>query len=339
MYDYLTNRARHTIDLARYEAAELHCQQVETEHLLLALLGESRTIGESFAQRVLTELDISEDRVRRRCRRGSWETEGHLPFSLAANRILQAAAQDMFEMDLVCITTGHLVLALADDSGMAGTILRDHGADKGSIRSTLAEWAAEEVEWNGNAQVFMEAPRPGDPTLLERSSAAGKAKVFLSYRRVDSAGFTGWLYSRFSQEFGPDCLFKDLENISYGQSFVETIQTAISQSAVMLAIIGPRWNEAAADGRPRMFAAGDYIRLELETAFDLGTTVIPVLIDDTPMPQASELPQSLAKLPAINAAPLRSTAWSYDVKRLIDRVREILDAAEYDPSDNDGANS
>ena len=43
------------------------------------------------------------------------------------------------------------------------------------------------------------------------------AKIFISYRRGDSAGHTGRLYDRLADHFGQDQVFMDVDTIRPGQ--------------------------------------------------------------------------------------------------------------------------
>jgi hypothetical protein len=50
-------------------------------------------------------------------------------------------------------------------------------------------------------------------------------KVFISYRREDSAGHAGRLYDSLQSHFGADNVFMDLSDIDSGTNFVDVIQT------------------------------------------------------------------------------------------------------------------
>jgi hypothetical protein len=63
-------------------------------------------------------------------------------------------------------------------------------------------------------------------------------KVFISYRREDSAGHTGRLYDSLQAHFGQESLFMDLAAIESGQNFVDAIKAAVGSSDVLLAVIG-----------------------------------------------------------------------------------------------------
>ncbi|MEL7121665.1 MAG: toll/interleukin-1 receptor domain-containing protein, partial [Bacteroidota bacterium] len=60
------------------------------------------------------------------------------------------------------------------------------------------------------------------------------SKIFISYRRRDSAGAAGRLYDFLEMKVGSKALFKDVDNIPYGRDFREEIRQAIDDSRVVL---------------------------------------------------------------------------------------------------------
>ncbi len=132
-------------------------------------------------------------------------------------------------------------------------------------------------------------------------------QIFISYRRSDSSDATGRLCDRLRQRFGPDALFMDVDSILPGIDFQQRIRAAIFESHVLLVIIGNDWIEARFDdGRRRLDEPNDYVRIEIETAFEAGLVVVPVLVRDAVMPHAEQLPESLRRLAKHNAAEVRS---------------------------------
>src|SRR5688572_11884304 len=102
--------------------------------------------------------------------------------------------------------------------------------------------------------------------------------IFLSYRRSDSAGYTGRLADHLEQSFE---VFRDIEDIEAGEDFVDVLDRAVGSCSVMLVIIGPTWaTTKGADGRPRLEQPTDFVRLEVETALNRGVRLIPVLVGD-----------------------------------------------------------
>ncbi len=71
------------------------------------------------------------------------------------------------------------------------------------------------------------------------------SKIFLSYRREDSAGVAGRIYDRLRDHFGRDAVFFDVDSVPYGVDFQEHIESVLSQCDVFLPVIGPHWGGKA----------------------------------------------------------------------------------------------
>ena len=77
-------------------------------------------------------------------------------------------------------------------------------------------------------------------------------KIFISYRRDDSAGYAGRLFDRLNAHFGAKQIFMDIDNIEPGEDFRKVIENAVGSCDVLLALIGKQWlNIAGADGQRR----------------------------------------------------------------------------------------
>ncbi len=111
-------------------------------------------------------------------------------------------------------------------------------------------------------------------------------KVFISYRREDSAGHSGRLHDSLQSHFGADNVFMDLSDIDSGQNFVDVIQTAIRSSDVVLAVIGKQWLTCSSAGKRRLDLPDDFVRTEIGVALEHGVPVIPVLVQGAGMPLA-----------------------------------------------------
>src|SRR5205085_5271182 len=102
-----------------------------------------------------------------------------------------------------------------------------------------------------------------------------------------------------------------------------------------LAVIGKRWLQIAdAQGRRRLEDPKDIVRLEIATALELGVRVIPILVDNAPLPNKTELPKKLAKLLKYNAMPLSNACWDFDVGRLIEQLVQLMPPAQTLPVPN-----
>ncbi len=143
-------------------------------------------------------------------------------------------------------------------------------------------------------------------------------RIFISYRRQDSAGHVGWLTTSLRKRFGDDSVFRDIETIEAGADFVQAIEKALDSCDVLLAVIGQQWlNVADKAGRRRLDDPNDFVRIELATALARQVRVIPVLVQGSSMPSEAELPPDLVTLSRRNAFELSDSRWDYDVSRLI----------------------
>ena len=148
-------------------------------------------------------------------------------------------------------------------------------------------------------------------------------RIFISYRRQETAWPAGRLYDVLVEHFPAEQVFKDVDNIEPGEDFVERITASVGSCDVLLALIGLQWLTITdEEGRRRLDNPGDYVRLEIETALTRKIRVIPILVDDARMPSAKELPATLAALVRRNAVEINPL--TFDTKRLIAAVQKTL---------------
>ena len=151
------------------------------------------------------------------------------------------------------------------------------------------------------------------------------ANIFINYRREDSAGHAGRLFDALSDHF-QGRLFMDVDTLEPGVDFVEAIEKAVGSCEVLIVVIGREWltiQDKA--GHRRLDNPGDFVRLEVESALARRIRVIPVLVQDAPMPRVEELPESMARLARRNAIELSDARWAYDVDRLIRTIQDVLE--------------
>jgi hypothetical protein len=132
------------------------------------------------------------------------------------------------------------------------------------------------------------------------------------------------IYDQVSRTIGANRVFMDIESIQIGVNFHEVIATALGQSGVLLAIIGPDWAPSVELGRrSRLFETGDLVRFEISTALLHGLRVVPVLVDDAAMPKEVDLPIDLRVLPRLNAFRVNHASFVKDVQQLLDSIFEV----------------
>lgn len=149
-------------------------------------------------------------------------------------------------------------------------------------------------------------------------------KIFISYRRDDSGGYTGRLFDHLRAHFGKRDIFRDIDTIRPGDDFTKAVENAIGTCDVVLVMIGRQWlNIRDAEGRRRLDNPQDLVRLEIATALaNPRIRVIPILVGGAGMPGAHELPDDLQALARRNAFELSDRRFQYDTTQLIDEIGE-----------------
>jgi TIR domain len=149
-------------------------------------------------------------------------------------------------------------------------------------------------------------------------------RVFVSYRRDDSADVTDRLADTLKQRFGVDHVFLDVDNVEIAADFVEVIGDWIESCDVLLAVIGNQWVKPPEEGGSGdLEDHEDFVRLEIEAAISRAVPVVPVLIHGASMPRPAALPQTLAELPRLNALELTRSHWRADIDRLLGTLETI----------------
>jgi hypothetical protein len=163
---------------------------------------------------------------------------------------------------------------------------------------------------------------------------AKSGRIFINYRREETAYAAGWLYDLLAGHFGGGQVFKDVDSIQPGDDFIEVITRAVGSWDVLLALIGDEWLTITdTHGRRRLDSSGDFVRLEIEAALPRKVRVVPVLVDGARMARADELPDSLAALVRRQALELSPARFDFDTSRLVkvlDRTLAEMRAARQD---------
>ena len=146
-------------------------------------------------------------------------------------------------------------------------------------------------------------------------------EIFISYRREDVPS-ARLLCDRLRGRFGEGSVFWDLESIRPGDNFLTAIEAAVRSCRVVVAIISPSWNGRDASGQRELMNPNDFVRFELQAAFQAGKPIIPVRVQAAAMPAAKELPRRLKGFALINAIELSDSRWEYDVGQLTEAIRK-----------------
>lgn len=114
-------------------------------------------------------------------------------------------------------------------------------------------------------------------------------------------------------------MFFDEVSLRPGEDFAWPIQQAVWHAPVFLAILGAGWEASK-------YGEREFTTREIVAALDTGSTVIPVLLPDTPFSDRMTSLHDMARLTANQAFQLGRDAarWDADIARLADVVRELV---------------
>ncbi len=150
-------------------------------------------------------------------------------------------------------------------------------------------------------------------------------RIFISYRRDDSAAdMTDRVYEHLARRW-PRRVFMDIDSLKAGDLFANKIDENLQNCVVMLVMMGHYWASLTDEqGARRIDNPGDYPRMEVAAALKRGIRVIPVLSGNTPLPKREELPSEIAGLVDRQVLRLSREDFDADMKRLMSSVARDL---------------
>ncbi len=141
--DKFTLKAQEALQQAQQIASERNQQQIDAEHLLAALLNDT----EGIPVAVIKKLGASVEHIKQETEKALDKLPkvygtgagglGNVYISQRLNQILEAAFKEATNLKDEYISTEHLLLALSEDQGEAGRILRGERLSKDNILKVL----------------------------------------------------------------------------------------------------------------------------------------------------------------------------------------------------------
>lgn len=148
-------------------------------------------------------------------------------------------------------------------------------------------------------------------------------KIFISYRRQDSAANALGIGQYMEHEFGRKNVFIDID-MRAGTNFPTVLEQRLAECKVMLVLIGPNWvNALDEQGRRRLDDADDWVRLEIAHALKRNITVIPVRVNGAELPLKATLPDDIRGLLDHQAASVTIAGFRNEMSGLVRDIRSI----------------
>ena len=147
MFERYTEKARRVIFFSRYEASQFGSPYIESEHLLLGLLRESKAISSKLAlSSSLTVDNIRKDIERHTPVREGLSTSVDLPLSKECQNILRHSGEEADRLGHKHIGTEHILVGiLLEQDCYAARLLREHGVSLETVRSEIGEEPTREL--------------------------------------------------------------------------------------------------------------------------------------------------------------------------------------------------
>ncbi|QQO09275.1 ATP-dependent chaperone ClpB [Breznakiella homolactica] len=138
-YEKLTIKAQEAINEASAIAQKNDHSQIETEHLLLALLEQEDGIVSPIIERIGANPKQLEQEVQMLVSATPkvYGEAAQLYFSSAASKVLAKAEAEANALKDEYVSTEHILIAIASSDGKAGQLLKNAGVTKNAILSSL----------------------------------------------------------------------------------------------------------------------------------------------------------------------------------------------------------
>jgi hypothetical protein len=150
---------------------------------------------------------------------------------------------------------------------------------------------------------------------------ASPLKLFISYRRSDSAHAAQRVRAALQARFGDAAVFIDRE-IRAGTRWAEQLEQQLEQCTGVVVLVGDaflrelRQHEKDRQGEP------DALAWEIETALKLRKTIYPVLVGAIDMPEPRQLPEAIRAFAGYQAVFAREPAFDAAMTVLLKSIAE-----------------
>src|SRR5262249_57652612 len=119
-------------------------------------------------------------------------------------------------------------------------------------------------------------------------------------------------------EVGREVLCSEVEGVARGVNCVKVLQDEVAKCSVLLAVIGRDWLDVHDEqGRRRLDAPDDWVRVEIAAALQRNIPVIPILLEGTQVPKRDQLPDDMRELAVRSGLAVHHASFHSDMDILI----------------------
>jgi ATP-dependent Clp protease ATP-binding subunit ClpB len=158
----LTQKAQEALGAAQSKAARYGHQQVDVEHLLSTLLDQENGLASSILSKSGVNVEAFKRRVEQELERMPRVSSGgggadQIYITGRLNRVLAQAEEEAKKIKDEYVSVEHLLLAMTDDSGTAGRVLKEFGINREKLSSALKEIRGNQRVTSQNPEATYEA--------------------------------------------------------------------------------------------------------------------------------------------------------------------------------------
>ena len=137
--DKFTLKAQEALQKAQQKAVELNHQQIDVEHLLFAMLDDPESIAVSSIKKIGEDYRVIQQEVLEALEKVPkvYGQISNLYMSQRLSKVLEQAFQEANQLKDEYISQEHILIAMTEDQGEAGQILRRHGITRDKVYEVL----------------------------------------------------------------------------------------------------------------------------------------------------------------------------------------------------------
>lgn len=158
---------------------------------------------------------------------------------------------------------------------------------------------------------------------LYPTAPADQPRVFINYRSDNGGHAAHMLDAALCRRLGPAAVFLDNRSIRPGADYPPELLDKARGAEVLVAVIGPGWENARGpDGTRRLDAEDDWVRREIREATAYGVRVVPVLVGARTRLAEADLPADIRSLGISQYLHLSDGFGAAEVELVVKRLFE-----------------
>ena len=160
-------------------------------------------------------------------------------------------------------------------------------------------------------------------TRMPVNPAAGRKKIFISYRPAENEKETGELIELLEEKFDKSRIVQPSKAAAGESAEPLTLQADLADASVVVALIDPAWPGGTSNGALQINNSGDPVYQQVAAALKQNIPVVTVLVNDGALPSNGGLPEELQPLHKLPAFRIRKGKMSYDAQKLHDYLQRM----------------